>query len=156
MADPRNGVTDSNGLIAGQELIVPVRVPNFVWPVAGDITDRFGLCRTSDCGVRHHGTDIAQIQSPGGPVVAIAGGEVVFAGGSYCCGLGFFVEIDHGNGWLSRYGHLNGQPPVFEGQIVGSGETIGFSGTTGFSTGVHLHLEMEHNDFLLDALNYLP
>jgi LysM repeat protein len=156
IADPRNGVTDPNGLIAGQELIVPVRVPSFVWPVRGDVTDRFGVCRTSDCGVRHHGTDIAQIQSPGGPVVAIAPGEVVFAGGSYCCGLGFFVEIDHGNGWLSRYGHLNGQPPVFEGQIVGSGETIGFSGTTGFSTGVHLHLEMEHNDYLLDALNYLP
>jgi len=80
----------------------------------------------------------------------------VFVGGSYCCGLGFFVEIDHGNGWLSRYGHLDGLPPVFKGQIVGGGETIGYSGTTGFSTGVHLHLELEHNDFLLDALNYLP
>ena len=156
LRDPRSGVTDANALIIGQELIVPVSVPPFIWPASGDISDGFGLCRTSDCGVRHHGLDIALHFNPGGPVVAIAGGEVTFAGGTFCCGLGFYVEIDHGNGWLSRYGHLANQPPVAVGQRVGRGETIGFAGTTGFSTGIHLHLEMEHNGWLLDATNYLP
>ncbi len=156
VSDPRSGVTDSNGLIIGQELIVPIFVPDFIWPATGQITDGYGVCRTLDCSVRHGGVDIAQFATAGGPILAAAPGVVTFAGGSYCCGLGFNVEIDHGNGWFTRYAHLNGPPPVVLGQQVAQGDTVGFSGTTGFSTGVHLHLEMEHNGWGLDALNYLP
>ena len=83
-------------------------------------------------------------------------GVVTTVGGSWCCGLGFFVEIDHGNGWVSVYGHLNGPAWVFEGQVLEAGDPIGEVGTTGFSTGVHLHLELYHNEWALDALNYLP
>ena len=148
-----NGVTDPNGLIAGQEILIPVTTPEFVWPAQGLLTDGFGACRTGDCSLRHHGTDIAQ---DGGAALAMAAGVVTFAGGSYCCGLGFHLEIDHGNGWLSRYAHLAGPPWVVEGEEVAAGEPIGQVGTTGFSTGVHLHVELEHNGWLLDALNYVP
>ena len=148
-----NGVSDPNGLIAGQEILIPVTTPEFVWPAQGLLTDGFGACRTWDCSLRHHGTDIAQND---GAALAMAAGTVTFAGGSYCCGLGFHLEIDHGNGWLSRYGHLAGPPWVVEGEEVAAGEPIGQVGTTGFSTGVHLHVELEHNGWLLDALNYVP
>ena len=153
VAAPNNGVIDPNGLIAGQEILIPITTPVFVWPAVGLLTDGFGQCRTADCFVRHRGTDIAQ---NGGAVLAMAAGVVIDSGGSYCCGLGFFVEIDHGNGWTSTYGHMNGPAWVAEGQSVPAGEPIGEVGTTGFSTGVHLHLELAHNDWLLDALNYLP
>ncbi len=150
---PFNGVTDPNGLIAGQELLIPILVPTFVWPAHGTLTDGFGVCRSWDCGVRHRGVDIAQ---NGGALVAMADGVVTAVGGSWCCGLGFFVEIDHGNGWVSVYGHLNGPAWVYVGQVLEAGDPIGEVGTTGFSTGVHLHLELYHNEWALDALNYLP
>ena len=154
--DPRSGVSDPNGLIIGQEIIVPITVPNFIWPVTGPLTDGFGVCRTSDCSLRHGGVDIGQAGNPGGPVLAIAPGVVTFTGGSFCCGLGIHVEIEHANGWISRYAHLMDIPPVGVGDQVAGGQIIGRSGTTGFSTGVHLHLELEHNGWALDALNYLP
>ena len=153
VVEPDNGVVDPNGLIAGQEILIPIKTPRFVWPAQGLLTDGFGTCRTGDCSARHRGTDIAQ---NGGAVLAMADGVVVDAGGSYCCGLGFFVEIEHGNGWVSKYGHLAGPAWVVEGQAVSAGEPIAEVGTTGFSTGVHLHLELYHNEWLLDALNYLP
>ncbi len=156
LADPRNGVSDANRLIIGQELIVPIAVPPFIWPVQGDITDTFGVCRASDCSIRHHGLDISQRNNPGGPVLAAAGGVVTFVGGTYCCGLGLYVEIDHGGGWKSRYAHLSQIDVVVEGQVVAQGEVIGNTGCTGWCTGVHLHLELEHNGWLLDARNYLP
>ena len=148
-----NGVTDPNGLIAGQEILIPIITPAFVWPAQGLLTDGFGECRTNDCGVRHRGTDIAQ---NGGAALAMADGVVTSVGGSYCCGLGFFLEIDYGNGWVSVYGHLNGPAWVVEGQTVSAGEPVAEVGTTGFSTGPHLHVELYHNEWLLDALNYLP
>ncbi len=150
---PFNGVVDPNGLIAGQELLVPITVPVFVWPAHGQLTDGFGVCRSWDCSVRHRGVDIAQ---NGGALRAMADGVVTAVGGSWCCGLGFFVEIDHGNGWVSVYGHLHGPAWVFEGQTLEAGDPIGEVGTTGYSTGVHLHLELYHNEWALDALNYLP
>ncbi len=156
LASPRSGVTDANRLIQGQEILIPLARPAFAWPARGDLTDGFGACRTADCSSRHHGVDISQHETPGGPVLAIADGVVTFAGGTYCCGLGMYVEIDHGNGWVSRYGHLLDIPPVSAGQQVRQGEGIGYSGTTGWSTGVHLHLELEYQGYLLDALNYLP
>ena len=154
--DSRSGVSDPNGLIIGQEIIVPITVPDFVWPVTGPLTDGFGVCRTNDCSLRHGGVDIGQSGNPGGPVVAMAPGVVTFTGGSFCCGLGIHVEIEHANGWVSRYAHLMDIPPVSVGDEVAGGQIIGRSGTTGFSTGVHLHLELEHNGWALDALNYLP
>jgi LysM repeat protein len=156
ISDPRNGVLDPNGLIASQEIILPIKVPDFIWPANGIITDAFGVCRSWDCSVRHKGTDIDQYHTPGAPVISMAPGRVTFSGGQPYHGLGFYAEIDHGNGWSSSYAHFNEPPIVSEGQFVEQGQTLGYSGTTGHSTGYHLHLEMKHNGFYLDATNYLP
>lgn len=152
---PLSGVIGANELIIGQEILIPIALPEFGWPVADALlTDGFGECRTSGCEVMHRGTDMAI--GTGAAVGAIAEGTVTFVGGSYCCGLGFHVEVLHDNGFLSRYGHLNGPPPVVVGQQLKRGDLVGYVGTTGFSTGPHLHLELEHNGWYLDALNYLP
>jgi LysM repeat protein len=154
-AHPLSGVIGANELIIGQEILIPIALPEFGWPVTDALlTDGFGECRTSGCEVMHRGTDMAI--GAGTPVGVIAEGTVTFVGGSYCCGLGFHVEVQHDNGFLSRYGHLSGPPPVVVGQQLQRGDLVGYVGTTGFSTGPHLHLELEHNDWYLDALNYLP
>ncbi len=153
--DPMTGVISPNQLVIGQQLAIPIVVPEFAWPFQDSIvTDGFGLCRTADCSVIHRGVDFGH--NLGSPIGAIADGTVTFVGGSYCCGLGFHVQIAHANGFESLYGHLNGAPPVQVGQTVSRGDIIGYGGSTGFSTGPHLHLELKHNDWFLDALNYLP
>ena len=153
--DPMTGVIGPNQLVIGQQLAIPITVPQFAWPFFdGIVTDGFGLCRTADCSVRHHGVDIGR--GLGSAIGVIADGTVTFVGGSYCCGLGFHVKVTHANGFESLYGHLNGAPPVLLGQTVSRGDIIGYVGTTGFSTGPHLHLELHHNEWFLDALNYLP
>ena len=152
LADPRNVGLDPTALVVGQQIVVPVATPFFVWPTNGEISDYFGVCRW-ECASRHNGLDLAT--TAGSDIRAIAGGIVTFSGGSVCCGLGLYVEIDHGNGWISRYGHLAYLGTVVAGQFVAQGEVIGTIGCTGLCTGPHLHLELEHNGWLLDPLNYL-
>jgi murein DD-endopeptidase MepM/ murein hydrolase activator NlpD len=65
------------------------------------------------------------------------------------------VIIVHGNGWLSLYGHL-ASFAVGNGQGVGRGQTIGYEGSTGNSTGPHLHFEIRLNDVPQNPLQYLP
>ena len=152
LADPRNVGIDPTALVVGQQIVVPVATPFFVWPTNGEISDYFGVCRW-ECASRHNGLDLAT--TAGSDIRAIAGGIVTFSGGSVCCGLGLYVEIDHGNGWISRYGHLAYLGIVVAGQFVAQGEVIGTIGCTGLCTGPHLHLELEHNGWFLDPLNYL-
>ncbi|MCY3886485.1 MAG: LysM peptidoglycan-binding domain-containing protein [Chloroflexi bacterium] len=152
LADPRNVGIDPTALVVGQQIVVPVATPFFVWPTNGEISDYFGVCRW-ECASRHNGLDLAT--TAGSDIRAIAGGIVTFSGGSVCCGLGLYVEIDHGNGWISRYGHLAYLGTVVAGQFVAQGEVIGTIGCTGLCTGPHLHLELEHNGWFLDPLNYL-
>ena len=103
-------------------------------PVSGIITSRFGL-RSSGT---HRGLDIAT--STGTPICAAAGGTVIFSGwDSY--GLGNCVKISHGNGVVTVYGHCSALY-VTEGQTVSAGEVISAVGSTGNSTGPHLHLEI--------------
>ncbi len=87
---------------------------------------------------RHEGIDFA---APlGTPVRAVGDGAVIKAG--YSGGFGKLVEIRHRDGMVTRYGHLRGfAPQVAEGQVVTQGQVIGFVGSTGFSTGPHLHFE---------------
>ncbi len=153
LADPAHGVEDANEIVIGQEIILPLDTPDFVWPASGQITDPFGLCRSWDCSYRHKGLDIALNMYE--PIVAAADGLVTFVGGDAHLGLGWYVEIDHGNGWISVYAHLV-EFAVWQGQEVSAGEIIGYNGNTGHSTGPHLHFEIQHHDWYIDPLLMLP
>lgn len=153
LADPAHGVEDPNEIVIGQEIILPLDTPSFVWPAIGQITDPFGLCRSWDCSYRHKGLDIALDTYE--PILAAADGRVTFVGGDAHIGLGWYIEIDHGNGWSSVYAHLV-EFAVWQGQEVSAGEIIGYNGNTGHSTGPHLHLEIRHNDWYIDPLLMLP
>lgn len=104
------------------------------------------------CSV-HDGVDLAAAQ--GTPLMAAADGEVVVAG--WCdCGLGFYVEIDHGDGVNSVYGHMAQQPSVSVGDKLKRGDTIGQVGSTGLSTGPHVHFMIREDGITVDPKNYLP
>lgn len=100
------------------------------------VTSCFGM----RWGVLHAGIDYAL--PPGTPVHSIGAGTVTAAGWNYS-GYGISVVVDHGNGYLSHYAHLSGTA-VGAGQRVSPGTVIGYEGTTGDSTGPHLHFEI-HN-----------
>jgi murein DD-endopeptidase MepM/ murein hydrolase activator NlpD len=89
----------------------------------------------------------------GAPVIAAASGTVTIA----CAqnGYGNVVYIDHGNGLTTRYGHLS-QIDVTVGQAITRGETLGRVGSTGRSTGPHLHYEVRINNQPVNPRQYLP
>lgn len=104
------------------------------------------------CAV-HDGIDLAAPQ--GTPLLAIGDGEVVYSGWADS-GLGYYVEIDHGNGIHSIYGHMASQPPVKVGDKVTRGQEIGPLGSTGLSTGPHVHFMIREDGVTQDPKNYLP
>ena len=105
-------------------------------PTHGDISSPYGLrWNGSDF---HPGIDIAN--DMGTPIVATADGTVVYAGWN-AGGYGNMVDIDHGNGILTRYAHAM-QVTVMNGQYVKRGQLIAYMGSTGFSTGPHVHYEV--------------
>ena len=125
----------------------------FRWPISGRITSTFGG-RSSPGGIgstNHQGIDIAG--SYGTPVYASDGGTVTYAG--WMGGYGYLVEIDHGNGYVTRYGH-NSSLTVSVGQHVYKGQQIARVGSTGNSTGNHCHFEVRYNGVARNPLNYLP
>jgi murein DD-endopeptidase MepM/ murein hydrolase activator NlpD len=99
----------------------------------------------------HNGIDLA---APlGTPMLASDGGTIKYAG--WCdCGLGLYVEIDHENGTSTVYGHMNAVY-VQTGQKVNQGEVIGEVGSTGMSTGPHVHFMLKIGDNTVDPLGYL-
>ena len=101
-------------------------------------------------GRMHTGIDYAA--NGGTPIYAWKSGTITYRGwnGSY----GNFVEIDHGDGTVSRYAHMSGYNCSL-GDTVSAGETIGYVGTTGNSTGNHLHFEIKVNGNFVNPLNYL-
>lgn len=155
LADPAYGVDDPNMIVIGQEIILPLGTPSFAWPTNSliQLTDPFGLCRNWDCSYRHRGLDMAI--DPWEPILAAADGLVVFVGGDPTSGLGWYIEIEHPNGWRTVYAHLS-EFAVYQGQLVKQGEVIGYNGTTGESTGPHLHFEVRHNDWYVDPAVVLP
>jgi murein DD-endopeptidase MepM/ murein hydrolase activator NlpD len=106
-----------------------------IWPVRGRMTSGFG----SRWGRLHAGIDIAA--PTGTPIWAAKAGEVIFAGVQ--SGYGNVVIIDHGGGLTTLYGHQS-RIGVHDGQTVGQGEVIGAVGSTGRSTGPHLHFETRY------------
>ncbi|WP_436523833.1 M23 family metallopeptidase [Actinoplanes sp. HUAS TT8] len=105
---------------------------------AGQVTSCFG----PRWGRLHAGVDIAA--PDGSPIVAAGAGVVIRAG--LAEGYGNAVLIDHGNGWLTHYGHLS-RIAVTVGQVVQAGEQIGDEGSTGHSTGPHLHFEVHEGHY---------
>jgi murein DD-endopeptidase MepM/ murein hydrolase activator NlpD len=125
-----------------------------IWPVTGELTDGFGGRRNPFGGYGsefHTGQDIATLT--GTPVAAAANGTVIFAG--YQNGYGQLVVIDHGGGLTTRYGHLSKIEATL-GQSISRGEVLGRVGSTGRSTGPHLHYEVRINDEPVDPMPYLP
>ena len=135
--------------IGGQTVIVnaPKGGGRFMWPAQGYISTFFG-----ENG--HRGIDIAtRGTTPGAPIYASDAGVVVLSG--WNGGFGNCVIVDHGNGYQTLYGHLSALYPQ-QGQNVRRGQAIGKMGSTGNSTGVHLHFEISYQGALVDPLRYLP
>ena len=125
-----------------------------IWPVDGRLTDGFGDRRNPFGGYSsefHAGQDIAT--NYGTTVVATANGVVTFAGCQ--SGYGQVVVVDHGDGLTTRYGHLS-HIDVEMGQSITRGDMVGKVGSTGRSTGPHVHYEIRINDEPVDPTPYLP
>ena len=126
---------------------------SFRWPTSGRISSYFGG-RKSPGGIgstNHKGIDIAVPR--GTPIYAADGGTVTYSG--WMSGYGYLVQIDHGNGYVTRYGH-NSSLTVNVGQHVYKGQQVARAGSTGNSTGNHCHFEVRYNGVAKNPLNYLP
>ena len=120
-----------------------------IWPAQGTFTSGYGW----RWGRMHKGIDIAN--NVGTPIVAAARGRVSFAGW-HEGGYGYFVEITHDDGSRTRYGH-NSNLLVREGQLVDQGQVISQMGSTGRSTGPHLHFEvLPPGEGAMNPLQFLP
>lgn len=128
------------------------RLGNLRMPVDGEVSSPFGLRRIpKGRGSKvHKGIDIRA--SVGDPVIAAGSGVVVFSGAKR--GYGKVMEIDHGNGMLTRYAHL-GVCSLPEGRQVKAGEVIGKVGRTGRITGINLHFETVVNGRFMDPMPFL-
>lgn len=124
-----------------------------VWPAEGEITSPFGWRVHPIFGTQrlHTGIDIGA--DYGDSIRAADGGVVIHA--DWMGGYGNTVIIDHGNGISTLYAH-NSQLLVNEGQTVAKGQTVARCGSTGYSTGPHLHFEVRQNGSPVNPLNYLP
>lgn len=158
-------------LAVGQELVVPdgvmpdvqpwsptsslarVMTPNagsvsatgsWIWPTAGTITQRFYPW--------HKGLDIAN--KSGGSILAADSGVVILAGWPDSVGYGNRVLVDHGNGYQTLYAHLL-RVSVSVGQSVNRGDVLGLMGSTGRSTGTHLHFEIRSSSGNINPLSVL-
>ncbi len=123
----------------------PKPVYQFIWPLRGNITSFFGPSHPK-------GIDISVAYQP---VAASAAGKVVFVGGDPCCSYGYYIDIQHADGYVTRYAHLS-KFLVTLGQQVAQGDTIAISGNTGYSTGAHLHFEIMKNGAVRNPLDFLP
>lgn len=167
---PGNGLADTAApLVVGQQLVVPHGVKsvaaqqyfgytgggvpstaklgsgNFGWPTSGSINQPYWG--------GHPGVDIGAWT--GAPVAAADGGYVALATGGWNGGYGNHVIIDHGNGFVTLYAHLN-SIYVRGGENVVRGQQIGSVGNTGNSTGPHLHFEIRYQGSPQNPLSYLP
>lgn len=125
-----------------------------IYPLTGKINDDFGARRNPFGGASsefHSGLDIDG--EKGAPVVAPANGVILKAGWSG--GYGNMIEIDHGSGLTTRYGHLS-QIEVEIGASITRGQLIGKVGSTGRSTGPHLHYEVRIDGEAVSPHSYLP
>jgi murein DD-endopeptidase MepM/ murein hydrolase activator NlpD len=132
---------------------LPEGVPHFILPVAGRPSSGYGprIDPLHGAEGNHPGVDLAA--TSGTEVAAAAGGTVIHAGpaGSY----GNLVTVRHDNGFETRYAHLSAVD-VRVGDLVEAGQGVGKVGTTGHSTGPHLHFEVRHDGRPVDPSPLLP
>lgn len=166
---PFNDIGDDFTLRTGQTLIVPDGTPpekpkaaptqylaqqnipvgdlgsgQFTWPAAGTLNQYFSWY--------HPGLDIGNLG--GGPIQASDSGTVTVAGWPDNFGYGNRVVLDHGNGYTTLYAHMSAIY-VSPGQKVSKGEVLGAMGSTGRSTGTHLHIEIRRDGVALNPLGIL-
>ncbi len=130
-----------------------ISIGKLKWPVSNPyITSKFGPRIHPITGEEsfHNGIDLAANLND--PVRAADGGVVTFAGDAGACG--YMVTVDHKNGYTTQYCHLN-QIKTSVGTPVSAGQPIGLAGTTGRSTGVHIHFILRKNGEAIDATSYL-
>jgi murein DD-endopeptidase MepM/ murein hydrolase activator NlpD len=172
-----NNVVDATTIFAGQRILIasgkPAKTPapqiakkstgkvkgtkssptgpvgsrgNFIWPTQGNV-----------CNTRHPGYYAIDICAGGAspPIVASDGGVVIEASYGWNSGWGNNVLINHGNGFKTRYAHMR-VLSVSVGQSVSQGQQVGIMGTTGNSTGIHLHFEIYIGPVRVNPLLYLP
>lgn len=132
-----------------------VSASGFIWPCAArTITCRYGYRThpvTGATGSFHTGIDIGA--GAGSPIYAANSGTVTAA--TYSAAYGYYVTINHGNGFSTLYGHMTNYI-VSAGQTVSQGQVIGYVGSTGLSTGPHLHFTVYYGGSTVNPLSYLP
>lgn len=126
-------------------------VSGYAWPYYNNITTYFGEPRAEGY---HKGIDIDGFGNYGAPIGAAADGVVVLAAWDDW-GLGYHVKVQHADGSMTVYAHLS-EVWVAQGQTVSQGEAVGALGSTGYSTGPHLHFELWIGGIPVDPLLYLP
>lgn len=129
----------------------PVSSSQFVKPASGYVSSGYGVRIHPVTGTRtqHNGIDIAG----SGAIIAAASGTVSIS--SYSSSYGYYIKINHGNGFETLYAHLQPNLLVSAGQSVQQGQRIGTMGTTGVSTGVHLHFEVRVNGRFTNPAAYI-
>jgi murein DD-endopeptidase MepM/ murein hydrolase activator NlpD len=126
-----------------------VGIGTFIWPANSHIVGGYDFSPSTN----HFGIDISG--SLGDAIYASDNGVIVYAGWNNW-GYGYVVVIDHGNGWQTLYAHMS-VVSVGCGQSVYQGGVIGAFGSTGNSSGPHLHFEMRHDDYgKVNPRNFLP
>ena len=166
-----NYILDTSKLAVGTELIIPgAKVPQpvvaivpsqFVPQTSVDFAASKGWCGwptsvrivTQYFSWYHNGLDIATPWGFMPPIYACAGGTVIRAGWDPW-GLGLHIRIDHGNGYVTIYGHMS-RLDVSYGEEVSKGEVVGLMGSTGRSTGPHVHFMVQKNGVSQNPLNYI-
>ena len=149
------GTAQASGLAETSQSAPPSSFSGVMaWPVQGTFTSGFGIRVHPITGASrmHNGIDVSA--NTGTPIGAASGGTVIGAGNSGD-GYGNKVLINHGDGTVTLYAHMN-SIAVSQGQSVSSQQTIGTVGSTGYSTGPHLHFEVRVNGVPYNPLNYLP
>ncbi|MBQ6782248.1 MAG: M23 family metallopeptidase [Treponema sp.] len=152
-------------LSVGQEIFVPGAKMDanalrkamgelFTYPIkaAWRLTSRFGIRNDPFTGVKSSHTGVDMACPTGTPIYASMSGKVVYAGWSNI--FGNYVIINHGNGYQTLYGHMS-KTLARKGQSVSQGTRIGLVGSTGYSTGPHLHFTVYKNGKLVDPLTLL-
>lgn len=125
----------------------PASASGLIWPTTGPVTSGYGM----RWGAMHQGLDIAPPYGTG--VYAANAGIVIFAGGQG--GYGNLILVDHGGGFVTAYAHLSGFA-ASSGQTVARGALLGYVGSTGDSTGPHLHFETRVGGAAQNPYNFLP